>query len=80
MRLSSRIKKLEQRTDKKAVWAVFSINYYEDVKQQKMAQERLVDAYLSEGNRTASCYIFINEIPGPADACCEERHLCSCAH
>ena len=76
MKVSARLKRLERGVDAvRNVWAVFSLNYYECIDKRECAQGHLINAYLSKGNRPASCYFFINEIPCQTDVFCEEKFL-----
>jgi hypothetical protein len=67
VKISSRLKRLERKFDlNESVWVIFNINYYENADERKMAYQRLICDYVSNGNRSSGCYVFINEIPCPS--------------
>ncbi len=72
----SRLLRLEKKLiEDQQIWAVFSINYYENEQDKSKAQERVLAKYLSAGKLRPTACVFINEVPYPSEFS-EEKYIC----
>lgn len=77
MRILARLKKIEEKVSEGSQnWAIFCIADYADSEERELAQQRLINAYVNQGNPYPTHRIFIREIPSPGSPC-KERFLSS---
>ncbi len=78
MRLSSRLKNLEKKMRvNENIWAVFTMGYYTDMKQDELAKQRLLNQHLLDGAPYPNYCLFLQEVPGVSKQPKDERFLYS---